>query len=118
MSDIDNPPNNTPINKPRKPICESTIKTYNGRLKSLAITDCTNIDEVNQQIDKGKNLGTKKSSCNALIYYYNSHSTPITNSDKILKLLHERINTLSDKINYDRQENKLISKNDTAQFMN
>ena len=108
MSDIDNPSNNNPTNKPRKIICESTKTTYNGRLKSLAITDYTNIDEVNKQIDKVKNLGTKKSSCNALIYYYNSQSTPITNSDKILKLLHELINTLSDKINYDRQENKLI----------
>ena len=68
MSDTDNPPNNNPINKTRKPICASTIKTYNGRLKSLAIKDYTNIDEVNQQIYKVKNLGTKKSSCNALIY--------------------------------------------------
>ena len=126
MTEIDNPSNNNPINKTRKTICASTKKTYEGRLKSLAITDYTNIDEVNQQIDKVKNLGTKKSSCNALIYYYNSQSTPtsssdqrsIPNSDKILKLLHDRINTLSDKINYDRQENKLISKKDKEQFMN
>ena len=100
MTDIDNPSNNNPTNKTRKTICASTIKTYNGRLKCLAITDYTNIDEVNKQIDKVENLGTKKSSCNALIYYYNSQSTPITNSDKILKLLDDRINTLSDKINY------------------
>ena len=48
MSDIDNPSNNNLTNKTRKPICASTIKTYNGRLKSLAITDYTNIDEVNK----------------------------------------------------------------------
>ena len=89
MSDIDDPPNNNPNNKPRKEISESTKKTYNGRLKSLAIKDYTNIDEVNQQIDKVENLGTRKSSCIPLIYYYNLQSTPITNSDKILKLLHE-----------------------------
>ena len=118
MSDTDNISNNNSTNKTRKPISASTKKTYDGRLKSLAIKDYTNIDEVDKQIDKVENLGTRKSSCNALIYYYNSQSTLITNSDKILELLHERLNTLSDKINYDRQENKLISKKDKEQFMN
>ena len=79
MSDIDNTSNNYPTNKTKKQICESTKTTYNGRLISLAITDYTNIDEVNKQIDKVKNLGTRKSSCNTLIYYYNLQYTFITN---------------------------------------
>ena len=40
-----------------------------------------------KKIDKVENLGTRKSSCNALIYYYNSQSTPFTNSNKIVKII-------------------------------
>ena len=104
MSDRNNVPNNKSTNKSKKPISASTKTTYDKRLKSVAITDYTNIDEVSKQLDKVENLGTRKSSCNALIYYYNSQLTPISSADKILELLHNRLNTLSDKINYDRQE--------------
>ena len=84
MNDKENIPNNKSINKAKKPISVSTKNTYDGRLKSLAITDYTNIDEVLKQVNKVENFGTRKSSCTALIHYYTSQLTPISNSDKIL----------------------------------
>ena len=87
MNDTNNISNNNSTNKTRKPIGASTKNTYDGRLKSLAITDYINIDEVYKQIDKLENLGNRKASCNALIYYYNLQSTHVTNSDKILKII-------------------------------
>ena len=52
MNDTNNISNNNSTNKTRKPISASTKNTYDGRLKSLEITDYTNIDEVNKLIDK------------------------------------------------------------------
>ena len=52
MNDNNNISNNNSTNKTRKPMVASTNKTYDGRLKRLAITDYTNIDKVNKQIDK------------------------------------------------------------------
>ena len=103
MNAIDNT-----TNKTRKEICVSTKKIYDRRLKSLAITDYTNIDEVNQRIDKVKKLGTRKISCKALIYYYNSQFTPITSSDEILELLHEHINTSSTILSSSNSSNSSI----------
>ena len=49
MNDNNYISNNNSINKTRKPISASTKQTYNGQLKSLAITDYINIDEVNKK---------------------------------------------------------------------
>ena len=44
----------------------TSIKTYNGRLKSMKIEDYYNIDEINKKIDKVKVTSTRKISCNAI----------------------------------------------------
>ena len=62
-------------------------KNFDGRLKRLAITDYTNIDEVIKQVDKVENLGTRKSSFYALIHYYNSQSIPTSDQIKGLLLI-------------------------------
>ena len=77
------------MNKLKKLISLATQKHNNIRIKYLEIKDYTNLDEVIKQVDKVENFGTRKSSWNALIHYYNSQSTSITNSDKILELLHK-----------------------------
>ena len=71
MNDINNVQNNKSTNKFTKPISASTKKTYDKRLNTLVYTHYTNIDEVIKQVDNVENIGTRKSSCNAFIHYYN-----------------------------------------------
>ena len=94
------------MNKSNKPISAIPLKNYNIQIKYL------------EQVDKVEILATRKSSCYALIHSYNSQSTLITNIDKMLELLHERLNELTYKIKYDWQENKLILLKDKESFIN
>ena len=82
MNDKNNIQHNKSLNKSKIPINATTKKNYYKKNKYLEIKDYTNINKVTKQIDIVANLGTRKSSCNALIHFYNSHSTSIFNSYK------------------------------------
>ena len=56
--------------KPKDPLSPTSIKTYNGRLKSMKIKDNFNIDEINKKLNEIKVTCTRKISCNALTNYY------------------------------------------------
>ena len=54
--------------KPKDPLSPTSIKTYNGRLKSMKINDYYNIDEINEKLNEIKVTSTRKISCNALTH--------------------------------------------------
>ena len=41
--------------KPKDPLSPTSIKTYDGRLKSMKIKDYYNIDEINKHLNEIKN---------------------------------------------------------------
>ena len=57
--------------KPKDPLGLTSIKTYNGRLKSMKIKDYYNIDEINKKLDEVEvEVIIRKISFNALTHYY------------------------------------------------
>ena len=70
--------------KPRNPISPTSLKTYNGRLKSMNITDYYDIDEIEKKLNEVEVRSTRKISCNALMHYYRIELEKIYKSARTL----------------------------------
>ena len=83
---------------PKEPISPTSLKTYNGRLKSMKIKNYYNITEIEKKLDEVEVISTRKISCNALTHYYR----------KELEKIYQSARTSDGNFNYTNEQKNII----------